>query len=121
MLVVRTEREPYYVNEETGEIGRRDSMPSGQWKLVGAREYNNFGYCVARYSLNDIIEGAVPWRWKNGKARCYIVDWDHGTFREWRQTVIEAKISNHAFYCRRCRTIQFDEWCSKCKDVARKV
>jgi hypothetical protein len=59
--------------------------PSGQWKVTGAVERNNFGGVVRRYSLAQILDDptAIPWKFKNGKQRVFIQDLDHGTHREW--------------------------------------
>ena len=66
------------------EIGMND--PSGEWRVVGAVERNNWGHITKRYLLSDVLENptAIPWRFKNGKQRTFIVDFDHGTNREWR-------------------------------------
>jgi hypothetical protein len=82
--------ETYYVNERD-EIYRPfcpggPLAPSGDWRLLGAVEYRTvFGRTVKtrRYSTEDIRAGRVPWLWKNGKQRCYVVDYDHGTRRMW--------------------------------------
>ena len=60
--------------------------PSGQWKVRGAVERNNFGAAVRRYSLAEVLDKgmALPWRNKNGTQRTFLQDWDHGTAREWR-------------------------------------
>ena len=61
-------------------------LPSGQWMITGAREYNNFGGCNRRYTLADILNRGetIPWKFQNGKQRTFITDLDHGTAREWR-------------------------------------
>jgi hypothetical protein len=33
--------------------------------------------------LEDIFENRVPWFYKNGKQRCYVLDYDHGYNRVW--------------------------------------
>lgn len=59
--------------------------PSGQWRIVGAVERNNFGNVTRRYTLAEILADpdAIPWRWKNGAQRVFLRDFDHGTIREW--------------------------------------
>ncbi len=61
-------------------------MPaSGQWKVTGAVEYNNFGHIVARLTLADVKAAcnAIDWQYKNGKQRIFLTDLDHGTHRTW--------------------------------------
>ncbi len=79
--------------DEDGLIARsdldRDAQPSGDWQIVGAVEYNNFGHVVRRWrswwTLRAAIQAsAVPWLYKNGKQRVFILDEDHGHLREWR-------------------------------------
>jgi hypothetical protein len=59
--------------------------PSGNWRIIGAVERNNFGRAVHHYTLADILTkgDAIPWQFKNGKQRTFIRDLDHGTVREW--------------------------------------
>lgn len=60
--------------------------PSDSWKVLGAVEYKTvFGREVEyrRYSLNDIKENKVPWKFKNGNQRCHLIDYDHGACRVW--------------------------------------
>lgn len=54
------------------------------WRVLGAVERNNFGAIVRRYTLAEVLSGGVPWKWKNGKQRTFIRDFDHGSTREWR-------------------------------------
>ena len=56
---------------------------SDSWRIVGAVERNNLGRVVRRYSLEQVLAGDVAWRFKNGKQRAFIRDFDHGTIREW--------------------------------------
>ena len=59
--------------------------PSGQWKCVGAVRFNNFGYEVEHYSLEQILNdpASIQWKHGNGKQRVHIQDLDHGSFRVW--------------------------------------
>lgn len=59
--------------------------PSGQWKIRGAVERNNFGIAIRRYTLADILDHGdkLPWTFKNGKQRIFMQDFDHGALREW--------------------------------------
>ena len=73
-----------------GSIGRPEigMAPSGTWKITGAVEYNNLGGVVRTYTLGEILHGRVDsaggWKFKNGKQRTFVRDFDHGTMREWR-------------------------------------
>lgn len=58
--------------------------PSGEWRVIGAVERNNFGHVVRRFTLADVLAGGIPWQFKNGQQRTFIQDMDHGTRREWR-------------------------------------
>ncbi len=76
----------YYTLHENGIIERRDGFPpSGQWRVTGAATFNNFGYEVKRYTLEQILTApeSVPWKHKNGKQRTHIIDYDHGSQRLW--------------------------------------
>lgn len=73
-----------------GNIGRPEigMGPSGEWRIVGATEYDNFGNIRRTYTLAEILRGRVDsaggWRYKNGKQRTFVMDFDHGARREWR-------------------------------------
>jgi hypothetical protein len=56
--------------------------PSGQWRLMGAVERNNFGRVVRVYSQEEVLAGGITWYHKNGKQKVFIADMDHGTYRE---------------------------------------
>ncbi len=60
--------------------------PSGQWRITGAVERNNFGHVVRVYTWDELqaATNTIPWTWKNGAQRTYVRDLDHGTIREWR-------------------------------------
>lgn len=75
----------YMTLHENGHIERKNIPPSGQWRVIGAYEYNNFGHQTRRYSLAEILNSpeSIPWQHKNGKQRVFIRDMDHGTVREW--------------------------------------
>jgi hypothetical protein len=91
-IIQPARNETYYVND-ADEIYRckaggydYDMAPSGQWRLLGAVEVRYvFGRWVEvrRYDVADIRAGRVPWRYKNGKQRCYLLDYDHGCTRLW--------------------------------------
>jgi hypothetical protein len=78
----------YMRMDEDGNVSRPAiNMPaSGQWRITGAVERNNFGHVTARLTLADIKAAcnSLNWQWKNGKQRLFIQDYDHGTRREWR-------------------------------------
>jgi len=57
---------------------------SSQWRIVGAVERNNFGHVVKRYSLSELRQSSIEWSYKNGKQKVFIIDYDHGSNREWR-------------------------------------
>ncbi len=71
--------------DEKGFISRPSikMKASGNWQLVGAVEYTNFGSLRRTYTLKDIKDGCVPWKYKNGNQRCFARDIDHGSLRVW--------------------------------------
>ena len=74
----------YYKVNAAGEIYGANVAPSGQWRLVGAVRYNNFGRQVERRTLADIQAGKIKdWTHANGAQRWHIMDLDHGTTRVW--------------------------------------
>lgn len=77
--------ETMYADEE-GRI-ERPGLVSGSdsWRIVGAVTRNNFGAIVREWALAEVLDnpGAIPWRFKNGKQRTHVLDFDHGTIREW--------------------------------------
>ncbi len=83
-LIIRRGPKAFTVNAK-GEITSTLVKPSGQWHLLGAVERNNFGYIVRRWTFAEIwdVPDAIPWLYKNGKQRVFILDRDHGTVREW--------------------------------------
>jgi hypothetical protein len=80
--------ETFYVNDQDQiyRVGRCATSPSDQWRLRGAVELRMvFGRLVQsrRFSVKDIREGRVPWKFKNGSQRCFVLDFDHGANRMW--------------------------------------
>ena len=65
--------------------------PSGQWKIVGAVRYNNFGYPVEYFDLNEVLHAKIQWKFKNGKQRVHVQDFDHGTYRVWMSPTHEVR------------------------------
>jgi len=78
----------YMEMDENGLVSRPQikMAASGQWRITGAIERNNFGHITARLTLADVKSAcnSLDWQWKNGKQRIFITDLDHGTAREWR-------------------------------------
>jgi len=74
------------MDENTGNISRPEigMKGSGDWCVVGAVLFNNFGNIVARADLSDIVAGNIKdWQYKNGKQKWHVLDYDHGSFRTW--------------------------------------
>ena len=77
----------YYTVREDGAITWAQSpVPSGQWRVMGAVTRNNFGGAVRWWSLAEVMGNPreIPWKFKNGKQRTFLRDFDHGSEREWR-------------------------------------
>ena len=74
----------YYMDVNTGNISSDTLNESGEWRVVGAVKYNNFGQITARAYLADIIAGNIKdWQYKNGKQKWHVMDYDHGTHKIW--------------------------------------
>ena len=90
MLCLVTSQEVFFVDDWDcifrPTIGLK---PSAHWRLTGAIEYR-FGRIIKKYTAQDIRNKKVPWRYGNGKPRCYITDVDHGTKRIWSAEILEA-------------------------------
>lgn len=65
------------------EITRENSKQfSGEWKLIGAVRFNNFGHKVEEKGKSSLA-AITNWFYKNGKQKWYVIDYDHGSFRVW--------------------------------------
>lgn len=84
IIHIITKGETFTVNEkdQIERTGRNAVTPSDHWKLMGAVEYK-FGRQCRVYTNDEIRRQEVPWKYKNGKQRCHIMDLDHGTARVW--------------------------------------
>ena len=64
---------------------------SGKWKLRGFVRRNSFGHPVERVPFTPEALAALiardDWHCKNGRGRWHPCDLDHGTYREWGETV----------------------------------
>ena len=58
---------------------------SGQWKLLEVIELDNTRHDKRHYSLLEVLLAPekIPWKFKNGTQKSFIIDWDHGTHRRW--------------------------------------
>jgi len=78
----------YAIVNLDGQVQRLDialEKPTEHWRIIGAHTYNNFGNITRIYSLQEILENpqAIPWKHKNGKQKTRLLDYDHGTTRQW--------------------------------------
>ena len=89
--VILHDTEHMYMNEK-GQISRIDGRtgavsvhPTDQWRVVMAIEYGRGGHEVNRYSLEQILEDpeGIPWKNVKGGQKTFIIDYDHGSHREW--------------------------------------
>lgn len=86
LILIRHGSEWYRVDGQ-GRINRPGKWGfSDTWRIIGAVERNNFFKVVHEYSLDEILTDpeSIPWLFKNGKQRVWMLDSDHGTTREWR-------------------------------------
>lgn len=77
-----TTNKTYQVNDKN-EITQLGFSYSGKWLLLGAVRYNNFGYIVENFTIDQLKNDKLDFYHKNGKPRIFIVDLDHGTTRIW--------------------------------------
>jgi hypothetical protein len=69
------------------------NTPSGSWKVVGAVEYGRGftgGTVIRSYTLEDILANQVPWFYKNAIQRCFVKDYDHGSYRVWMSPALRS-------------------------------
>jgi hypothetical protein len=87
---IDTARERYSV-DANGNIGRPSIRmePSGMWTVHGAARYNNFGNRTAFMRFPECMK-ICDWRHDNGKSKWRLIDYDHGTMRQWGETVIST-------------------------------
>lgn len=91
-------RERYLVTEEDNIIRTDiDHSPSGKWKAVGVVEVLPFGRLGDMQSLESVAETNM--RFKNGKGRFMLVDFDHGSQRIWGNRVVAIdRAQDQEFY-----------------------
>lgn len=87
-----------YSVDAKGCIGRpamQDFTVSGQWILRGIVRLNNFGQQVQFICLADIpafVASNPTWARKNGKAKWFVADIDHGTARTMMEGVRSIQV-----------------------------
>jgi hypothetical protein len=82
MIRVETTHGPGFIVHDNGQVERPGLVsPSDSWQITGAVRLNNFGAVVQRYSLMEVLQSDLRWRYANGKPRIYLMDIDHGTCR----------------------------------------
>ena len=79
---------PYAIINLDGFVQRVDialEKPTEHWRIAGAHTYNNFGNITRRWTLQEILENpqSIPWKHQNGKQKTHLLDYDHGTTRQW--------------------------------------
>ena len=82
VITIITRGDTFKVNEKNQITYSRSPVGSDKWLLRGAVDYR-FGRVWNIYTLEDIRARKVPWKYKNGKQRCHVIDYDHGTYRVW--------------------------------------
>ena len=78
--------ETWYLHHDGGiERPNRVAPNAATWRVAGAETLNNFGHCVRRWSLSEILAdpAGIPWHHKNGSQRTFVFDVDHGSNRMW--------------------------------------
>ena len=69
-------------------------VPSGDWRILGAVRFNNFGRVVERIGWDELAKRAntLDWQYRNGKQKWHVRDWDHGTERVWMNPTHEIRV-----------------------------
>lgn len=84
---IQTESLKYYDIHDNGNIERLDikHTPSNNWQCIGFRKIKPFGYTGVIITPADLLQRSENGRttFKNGKGKYILVDYDHGTVREW--------------------------------------
>ena len=85
---IMTESGKYYIIDEHSRINRLDMKftPSDNWRCVGFREIRPFGNRGTIVSPAEAIRRGT--RFKNGRGRFVLVDYDHGFYREWGDRIV---------------------------------
>ena len=85
---VMTESGKYYIVDEENRIWRLDMKftPTSNWRCIGFREVLAFGNRGPIISSEELIRKDV--RFKNGKGRYVMVDYDYGMYREWGDRIV---------------------------------
>ena len=79
---ITTMHETFVIDDRNRFSRPATGMPfTDDWLLVGAVSFKEvFGRSHETwYTVDDIINGKVPWFYKNGKQKSYIVHNDYGT------------------------------------------
>ena len=85
---IMTESGKYYIIDEHSRINRLDMKftPSDGWRCVGFREVLAFRHRGPIMSLNEAMKHDT--RFKNGRGKFVMVDFDYGTYREWGDRIV---------------------------------
>ena len=85
---IMTEGGKYYIIDEQNHICRTDGKftPTSNWRCIGFREVLAFGNRGPIISPEELIRKDV--RFKNGRGKFVMVDFDHGTCREWGDRIV---------------------------------
>ena len=70
--------------DNMGYISRDGQEPSGEWQVLGAQRFNNFGKPVEYIDFYNLYRINGQWRHQNGKQKFHLVDLDHGSRRVWQ-------------------------------------
>jgi hypothetical protein len=84
IIHLRTKHDVMWVNVQGQIFTQQAPNPDDSWHLCGAVEYGRgcLRHTVIRqYPIWDIMGNQVPWFYKNGKQRCFVLDRDHGSRR----------------------------------------
>jgi hypothetical protein len=76
-----------YLIHDNGNIERTDMefTPSGEWRLEGIRHVHRNEFYPFKDITPDLIN-SLTLLYKNGNPQYTVVDYDHGTRREWGNT-----------------------------------
>ena len=85
---IMTESGKYYIIDEQNRICRTDGKftLTSNWRCIGFREVLAFGNRGPIISPEELIRKDV--RFKNGKGRYVMIDYDYGMYREWGDRIV---------------------------------
>lgn len=91
IYTIQTEQGKYYTIDENDNITTHNwPVPSGSWKCLGLCKVLAFGRIGWCQTLEEVLvqhpDGNL--RYKNGRGKFYLRDYDHGTVGTWSDRIV---------------------------------